>query len=748
MTGGRRIDVRGTVQGVGYRPWVYRLAHELGIVGRVRNDAAGVTIDAFGPTPALESFTDRLEHDGPPASSITSLRWRPITALPPPDFAIDASDSKGARRVSLPPDLATCDDCLAEILDPADRRFGYPFTNCTNCGPRYTIVRGVPYDRPATTMAAFTMCPACRAEYDDPRDRRFHAQPNACPACGPRLAVSIERAAEALARGAIVAVKGVGGFHLACDATDADAVARLRRRKRREAKPLAVMCGDLDAARRLALVSEAEAHLLVSSQRPIVLLPRRAGAPVAAGISDTPLLGLLLPYTPLHHLLLRAVGRPLVMTSGNVSDEPIVFDDREALARLGDIADLFVLHDRPIETRCDDSIARVIAGKPVVLRRARGWVPSPVPLPRRVHAPILAVGADLKNTFCLAVDDQAYLGPHVGDLEGIATLAALEEGVARFERLLGIRPEIVAHDLHPGYASTDWARRRPEAIRIAVQHHHAHVAAAMADAELDGPVLGFAWDGTGWGTDGTAWGGELLLADYARYQRLATFHPVLLPGGDKAVREPWRAALAALDDAFDGDTPIAHLPLFAGIPVHDLDVVRRMIAARIQTPAARGVGRWFDVFGAIGLGLPRAAYEGQIAIRWDLVADPHEAGAYPFYVDSDALPWEIDLRPALRRATQEVLAGRDAARISGRFHATLIAAADHVLALAIERYGRHPVVLTGGCFQNARLAEGIARKSGFRGHIYLHSNVPPGDGGIALGQALVADAQQRGAACV
>jgi hydrogenase maturation protein HypF len=435
------------------------------------------------------------------------------------------------------------------------------------------------------------------------------------------------------------------------------------------------------------------------------------------------------------------------MTSGNVSEEPIAFDDGEAVARLGRIADLFVLHDRPIEARCDDSIARVIAGKPVVFRRARGWVPSPVPVPRRLARPVLAAGADLKNTFCLAVGEQAYLGPHVGDLENLETLRALEEGVARFERLLAIRPEVIAHDLHPGYVSTDWARRRPELVRVGVQHHHAHVASAMADAGLDEPVLGLAWDGTGWGTDGTAWGGELLLADYAGYERLATFRPLLLPGGDKAVREPWRAALAALDDAFAGDAPIAQLPLFAGITVHEMDVVRRMSAARLQTPAARGVGRWFDVFGAIGLGLPRAAYEGQIAIRWDLAAAQGTHVSYPFDVEDDVAPWEVDLRPALRLATIDVLDGRPAAEISARFHATLVAAADRLLALAVERRGRHPIVLTGGCFQNARLAEAIARICAPRGPIHLHANVPPGDGGIALGQALVADAQTRGSTC-
>jgi hydrogenase maturation protein HypF len=744
VSAGRRIDVRGTVQGVGFRPWVYRLARQLGLVGRVRNDAAGVTIDAFGPTPALESFTERLGREGPPASTIASLSWHPLEADAPAEFAIESSDPGGERRVSVPPDLGACDACLAEVLDPGDRRHGYAFTNCTDCGPRYTIVRGVPYDRPATTMASFTMCPACRAEYDDPANRRFHAQPNACPECGPRLSRSVASVAEALRGGAIAAVKGLGGFHLACDASDPNAVASLRRRKRREAKPLAVMCPDLEWATRLAVVSDEEARLLSSQKRPIVLVPRRPDAPVAPEVSDTALLGLFLPYTPLHALLLAAVGRPLVMTSGNVSDEPIAFEDDDAAARLGDIADLFLLHDRPIEARCDDSIARVIAGRPVVLRRARGWVPAPVALSRGVRRPVLAAGADLKNTFCLVTGDQAYLGPHVGDLENLETLSALDEGVARFERLLGIRPEVIAHDLHPAYASTDWARRRPEPLKVAVQHHHAHVAAAMADAGLDGPVLGLAWDGTGFGTDGTAWGGELLLADFAGYRRIGTFRPMPLPGGDRAVREPWRAALAALDDAYDGYPPIEELPLFAGIPPRDLAIVRRMVAHRLHSPLARGVGRWFDVFGAIGLGLPRAAYEGQIAIRWELACDASERERYPFEVEAG----EIDLRPALWQATQELLDGRAPGSLAARFHNTLVAVADQMVREALSTYGRHPVVLTGGCFQNARLAEGIARSIGRHVPVHLHSRVPPGDGGIALGQALVADAQTRSKSCV
>ncbi|MCM2332747.1 MAG: carbamoyltransferase HypF, partial [Anaeromyxobacteraceae bacterium] len=530
----------GTVQGVGFRPFVYRLARALDLDGRVRNDARGVTVEAFGPPAALDALERRLRTDHPPAAAVATLASAPLPDEAVAGFEIVGSHGTAERRVALPPDLATCPACAAEIADPADRRFRYPFTNCTDCGPRFTIALGVPYDRPATTMAGFTMCPACAAEYADPGDRRFHAQPNACPACGPRLRLCrpdglevagepLALAAAALRAGAVLAVKGIGGFHLCCDASSEAAVATLRARKRREEKPLAVMVADLAAARALAEPSEAEAALLASVERPIVLCRRRAGAGLAAGVApDGPLVGLMLPYAPLHHLLLAEAGAPLVMTSGNLSEEPIAFEDEEALRRLGAIADLFLLHDRPIASRCDDSVARVVAGRPLVMRRARGWVPRPVLTRRRFRAPLLAAGAQLKNAFCLARGDEATLGPHVGDLDNLETFAAYEEAVARLESFLDLRPELLACDLHPLYLSTRYARERAarEGLPLVeVQHHHAHAAAAMAEHGLDGPVLALAWDGTGLGSDGAAWGGELLLADAASFERLATLRP-------------------------------------------------------------------------------------------------------------------------------------------------------------------------------------------------------------------------------
>lgn len=749
MSAGLRIEIRGTVQGVGFRPWVYRVAHELGVRGRVHNHARGVTVEAFAPSAVLEAFVARLR------APVLPARVRELTALPiapedAADFVIVHSAEGGTRALSIPPDLATCPDCEREILDAGDRRFHYPFTNCTACGPRFTIATGVPYDRPATTMGLFVMCPACQREYDDPADRRFHAQPNACPVCGPRLALwdtaghpldgdPLRETAHRLVAGEIVAIKGLGGFHLACDATREDTLARLRGRKHRDEKPFAVMVADLGRARALAVLSPEEEALLAAPERPIVLVERRPAGGLARGVApETELVGLMLPYTPLHHLLLRLVGRPLVMTSANPSDEPICADNREAVHRLGAIADALLVHDRPIATRCDDSVARVIAGKPTLLRRSRGYVPRAIALPRPVAEPVLAVGAQLKNTFCIAAGDSAYLGPHIGDLENLSALEFFEAAVARMEEILRVTPRVIAHDLHPGYMSTQYARGRAAGARlVAVQHHHAHVASAMAEHGVAGPVIGVAYDGTGWGTDGTAWGGEILLARGDGFERLATFRPVALAGGDVAIREPWRIALALVDDAFAGDAPLARVPLFADERL-DLALVRAMIAGGVNAPLARGMGRFFDGIGALVLGRRTATYEGQIAVAWNLAAQPGDHGRYPVAWDGAA----IDLRPLVRAVVGDLIAGVPPGVISARFHDSVIAATVERVREAVATHGPLPVVLTGGAFHNPRLAEGIAR--GLHGlDVLVHGEVPPGDGGIALGQAVVADAVAR-----
>jgi hydrogenase maturation protein HypF len=753
---GRRIALTGTVQGVGFRPFVYRLAVETGVAGRVRNDASGVTIEAFAPAGVLDVFQRRLRADRPPSAVIESLEAVDIPAEAARSFEIVSSGAAPERRVAIPPDLATCEECRREVLDPADRRHGYPFTNCTSCGPRFTIALDVPYDRPATTMAGFTMCPACAREYGDPADRRFHAQPNACPSCGPRLAVRdasgvplpaadpVAHVGQALAAGRIAAVKGIGGYHLACDATSPPAVALLRERKRREEKPLAVMVADLPAARELAELSPAEEALLESVERPIVLVRRREGAALAEGIAPgSPLVGLMLAYAPLHHLLLASAGRPLVMTSGNLSDEPIAFEDPDALARLGNLADLFLVHDRPIAARCDDSVARVVDGRALVMRRSRGWVPRPVVTRRRFRRPVLAVGAQLKNTFCLARGDEATLGPHVGDLDDLETYASFEAAVGRLERFLAFRPEAVACDLHPLYLSTRYARERAAALGVPlveVQHHHAHAASAMAEHGLEGPVLALAWDGTGLGSDGTAWGGELLLAEAGRFERLATFRPLALAGGDRAVRQPWRVALSALLDAFDGAPPLEGLPLFRAVPAAARETVRRMISGGVNSPLAHGVGRAFDAAGALCLGRGEARFEGQVALALDAAAHGSALDPYPFELDHGRPVTELDLRPLWRALAGEVLEGRPAGHVSARFHAALSSAGAALVRDAARRTGKLPVVLTGGCFQNARLAEGVLAALRGEYRVYLHGRVPPGDGGIALGQAIVADA--------
>lgn len=760
---GRRIEVRGTVQGVGFRPWVYRLAIEEGVKGRVRNDGEGVTIEAFAGPPALARFVRRLGSEAPPAARVVELRERPIGVEPVDGFAIVESDAGPSRRVSIPPELATCDECLREVFDPRDRRHLYPFTNCTHCGPRFTIARDSPYDRHATSMAPFAMCAECRREYEDPRDRRFHAQPNACPACGPRLrllgprdpraagdgplvlwagpADAVAAAARALQEGRIVAVKGLGGYHLACDAMAPAAVARLRERKHREEKPLAVMVRDLAAARALARVGRDEERLLASVERPIVLLRHWQESGLAPEVAPgNPLVGLMLAYTPLHHLLLEAVGRPLVMTSGNLSDEPIAARDEDAFERLAGIADLFLTHDRAIENRCDDSVARVIAGVPTILRRARGYVPRPIRLARRLARPVLSVGAQLKNTFCLAAGEEAWLGPHIGDLDNLEATRGFEEQVDRLQRFLGIRPEIVAHDLHPDYASTRYALRRGELRPVAVQHHQAHVASALAEAGLEGPVLALAWDGTGLGSDGTSWGGELLLATAGSCERLGTLRPLRLAGGDEAIRQVWRLALSALEDAYDGRPPLERLRLFDAVEPRDVAVVRKMLGKGLRSPLAHGAGRWFDALGALGLGRARASYEGQVALEWNLAAADEAARAYPIALSRENGLDVADLRPLVRGAVDDLLAGVAAARVAASFHETLAEIGAALVRAGAARHGRLPVVLTGGCFQNARLVSDLRRRLDGDFELVTHRDVPPGDGGLALGQVLVADA--------
>ena len=612
----RAIRVEGVVQGVGFRPFVYTLATGLGLTGLVGNDLDGVFVEIEGPAAAVGEFLLLLERNAPPLARIERVTTRAITPTRSASFDIAASDSSGPRRTLVAADTATCADCLRELSDPADRRFGYPFINCTNCGPRFTIVRDVPYDRPLTTMATFAMCEPCAAEYHDPADRRFHAQPTCCPACGPRLALRhpaggdlpgsdlaggdlaggdpLAEAAGLLRQGRILAVKGLGGYHLAVDAACQEAVARLRARKHREDKPFAVMVADLASARRLVEVDTAAADLLTSQARPIVLLPRRPEAAVAAATAPgNRQLGIMLPYTPLHHLLLAAAARPMVLTSGNVSEEPIAYRDDEALARLGGIADAFLTHDRAIHIRTDDSVARTFRGRPMLLRRSRGYAPEPVTVDSGFPRPVLACGAELKNTFCLAKGRHAFVSHHIGDLENAETLRSFTEGIEHFRRLFDIDPQVVAHDLHPEYLSTKYAVELDGVDLQGVQHHHAHIASCLADNGVDGPVIGVAFDGTGYGTDGTIWGGEFLLADRAGFERAGHLVPVPMPGGSAAIRQPWRMTAAYLDtDPRDAELerrPAQPGPLGRG---HRHGPARRQRPADVERgpPVRRGRG--------------------------------------------------------------------------------------------------------------------------------------------------------------
>lgn len=737
------VQARGLVQGVGFRPFVYRLATELGLAGWVRNDLLGAAIEVEGRVEALATFAQRLRAELPAPGYIDHWRQESCAPSGTRGFEVLASASAGEASAWILPDLATCDKCRRELFDPDDRRHGYPFLNCTHCGPRLTIIRELPYDRAGTTMASFMLCAACQREYDDPGDRRFHAQPTACPVCGPRLSVALETAVQALAAGQIVALKGLGGYHLACDARSEDAVARLRARKQREARPLAVMVRDLDAAQALAEVSAAEAELLTSPAAPIVLLVRRPAADLALGVAPgQPTVGLMLAYTPLHHLLLTAWDGPLVMTSGNLSDEPIAYEDADAAARLGPVADLVVSHDRPIERRCDDSVVRVWRDRLLPLRRSRGYAPLPIALDGPGDGVVLAVGAQQKNTFCLTRGGEAILSAHIGELENEPALASFETGIADFERLLQLRPEALAHDLHPDYLSTHYALHRAVADGlplVGVQHHHAHLAACLADAQRTEPALGLCFDGTGWGPDGTVWGGEVLLGDLRGYERLAHLRPFRLAGGEAAVRQGWRVAV---DLAAQAGVQLDAVAL--GVDEERLDLVEQMLAADLQCVPTTSCGRLFDAVAAL-IGLRSdSRYEGEAAVALEGVAAEGSAEALFALARADGV-WQIDWRPVVTWLLEQRAAGAGVDVLAGAFHAGLAGTAAELAGQLRAATGVNVVALSGGCWQNVRLlSETVDRLQATGFEVLTHQRVPPNDGGLSLGQAAVARARLAG----
>ncbi len=709
----RRFRIRGVVQGVGFRPFVYGLAVRHGLRGFVLNDGDGVVVEAEGDEATLARFADALRSEAPGLARVDEVVADSLAPSGEGEFRIVASHPTGATAL-IPPDVATCDDCLRELFDPSDRRYRYPFLNCTQCGPRFTIVRGVPYDRARTTMRSFELCADCRREYEDPGDRRFHAEPTCCSACGPRLMPSLEEAVSLLRAGKIVAVKGIGGYHLACDAGDEEAVARLRARKHREEKPFALLTA---APESLAELSPEELELLRSPARPIVLARRLAGAAVAPSVAPgSPWVGLMLPYSPLHHLLCADLGRPLVLTSGNRSDEPIAFEDEDARERLGGIADAFLAHDRPIHRRCEDSVVR--AGFPV--RRSRGHVPAALPLADR-SPPLVAAGAELKSTFCVARDGEAFLSPHLGDLDSEAAYRAFLDDLRLYLAMLGVEPELVAYDLHPEYLATKWALEQAGVELVGVQHHHAHAAACLAEHGKEGPALALVFDGTGFGTDGTLWGGELLRCDLDAFERVAHLDPVPLPGGEAAIREPWRVAAVHLERA--------------GFPVPwpAWEQVRESL--KLDPPLASGIGRLFDAVAAL-LGVrERVSYEGQAAVELEQLAGETPADPYP---------WRFgDGTDLVTVCYLELEAGRPREEVAARFHETVAAAAAEACEEAAEP---RTVVLSGGSFQNLRLLSSTRTRLealGFR--VLAHRLVPPNDGGISYGQAAVA--ARRSTAC-
>lgn len=770
-----RILVQGIVQGVGFRPFVYTQASGLGLSGFVLNDSRGVTIEIEGPENALHTFRQALSTNAPPLARIDTLTVEHISLRHENTFTIRESLAHHERCALISPDSAMCDTCLDELYDHTDRRYHYPFLNCTNCGPRFTIIQDLPYDRDNTTMSVFPLCPECQAEYDNPLSRRFHAQPNACPSCGPRAQLlrwredaahkladpststgdPIVQAAQWLTEGSILAIKGLGGYHLACNALDESAVQRLRLRKAREARPFALMVPDLATARALCEVSEAEAMLLTSRQRPIVLLTRRAHSPLAPAVAPAyNTLGLMLPYTPLHSLLLAALaiistpGTPtvLVMTSGNSSHEPIIYRDEEAYHTLKPLVDGMLTHNRTIHTRCDDSILRISAGDIQVLRRARGYVPEPIALVREAPIPLLACGGHLKNTFCLTKGRQAFLSQHIGNLESLKTLSAFQESIEHFQRLCEIVPQAVAYDLHPEYLASKYALDLELPQKIGIQHHHAHIASVMAEHGLTEPVIGVAIDGTGYGSDGAIWGCEIMRADYVQFQRLAHLAYVPLPGGEQAVRQPWRMAAVYLRQSCD--LPLAELD----IPfVHQINPVKwrileQMIVRELHCPPTSSLGRLFDAVAAL-LGLPggtaQQLYEGQAAIELEQLAcgASNKGESYPFHI-SEHEPAQLDVRPLIRAIVADICHNVPASQIARRFHTSIAALLAQACACAHERTGLRTVVLSGGVVQNRLLLEDLlTRLESMAFQVYLNRRVPPNDGGLSLGQLAIAAAR-------
>ncbi len=750
------LQVHGIVQGVGFRPFVYRLAQKAEVAGTVSNTSSGVNIHVEGPQGRIDTFRSGLNHSSPPLAHITDIEETPAAPCGLEDFRILPSRGDTRSATFISPDVSVCEACLEEMRNSADRRFRYPFINCTHCGPRYTLIEQIPYDRPNTAMKIFTMCPRCQSEYDDPASRRFHAQPNACPDCGPRVSLldgqgrpvpgdPVQRTISLLEQGALVAIKGLGGFHLAVDAQNDGAVKTLRQRKQRPHKPLALMSPSLAAVARYARVSAREAALLTGRQRPIVLLEKHTEFPLSDEVAPgNRYIGVMLPYTPLHHLLLESTFTALVMTSGNRTGEPLCIDNEAALSALGGIADYFLMHDRPIYQRNDDSLVQVTDTGPHFIRRARGYVPMPIALTRPLP-PTLACGAELKSTVCLARDETAFVSQHIGDLEAAATLDFFESTIAHLKKVTGIDPQLLVHDLHPDYLSSRYALAVPGIQRIGVQHHHAHVVSCMAEQGIDGPVIGLALDGTGLGPDGTLWGGEALIAERARFTRAAHLAPVPMPGGEAAIREPWRMAVSYLHHGFgEALFSLENLPLFRKIDRQRCRWVLELISKGINAPLTSSAGRLFDGVAALCGLIYRISFEGQAAMILEAMAGD-DAGdtktPYEWASVRQGDEREIQIAPLIRQVAMDLATGVRPEEVSRRFHGTLIRMWGDLCVDLRRETGLDHVVMSGGVFQNRCLAAGLSAyltRLGFR--VHTHGKVPANDGGLSLGQAVIAGA--------
>ncbi len=746
--------IEGIVQGVGFRPFIYQLADQYGLSGYVGNTDFGVDLEVEGPSENVASFKASVEATPPPLAHIASVRWFDIPVKNQKSFEIRQSRSRQERSALISPDASICEDCSRELLDPLDRRFRYPFINCTNCGPRYTIIKDIPYDRATTTMASFKMCPICQKEYEDPDNRRFHAQPNACWACGPLPSLCdakgvkmpcdapVRETISLLRQGTIVAVKGLGGFHLCVDASNHEAVVRLRRRKQREEKPLAVMVKDLEMARRFVHVNRAEAELLLSRQKPIVLLEKKPHTGLSEQVAPrNRYLGVMLPYTPLHVLLMEGPLGPLVMTSGNVSEEPITRDNQAAFKKLHGIADYYLNHNRDIHLRGDDSVVRVVDGVPRQVRRSRGYVPVPVFLPSTMATmpQVLALGAELKNTICLTKKNRAFLSQHVGDLENLETYDFFKLTVSHLRRILEISPQVMIHDLHPDYLSSRFAREQQEFATLAVQHHHAHIVSCFAEHGVEGSAIGLAMDGTGLGLDGAIWGGEVLLCDMVSFSRRAHLRYVPLPGGDAAAKSPWRMGLVYLYQAYGEALFDLTIPFVQELDRETASIILKMVEKGVNSPLTSSCGRLFDAVSAL-VGIRKdIAYEGQAAIELEMCRKSGEEGAYAFDVYAEAGEWIMETAPIIRGVVTDLLVGELPDVISGRFHNTLIKMLHQICVTIRTESHVDQVALSGGVFQNETLLSGLTKALAADGFgVLSQSKVPANDGGLSLGQAVIA----------